>query len=113
MYSTETLPIWFWLIYYLFIAATAASAIFSIVHKRNRVMAFLILFLSFLIPVAGLVNGIARPEGQNEYDHWFSAFQEGEAWALFVVAGHALQLVWWMWFIFKFKPWHTMRAAGK
>ncbi|MGD7044317.1 hypothetical protein [Jeotgalibacillus proteolyticus] len=112
MYSTETLPIWFWAANYLFIALTAASAIFSMVQKKNTAAALIVLLITFIIPVVHVANGISRPEGQNEIEYWFDAVQKGAAWAVFILAGFSLQLVWWGWFLLKFKPWQSLNAAS-
>lgn len=68
MYSTETLPQWFWLVYYSLMLVTIASAFFSIKKQQDIWMAMITIFVTLSIPVVGLVNGIYRGENQNELE---------------------------------------------
>jgi hypothetical protein len=95
MYSTETLPHWFWLLYYSLMILTIASAFFSIIKQRGRWWALLTIFVTLSIPVVGLLNGIYREQNQNELEQWLSHLGTGELWALYLLFGYIYVIVWW------------------
>ncbi|MGM0852520.1 MAG: hypothetical protein ACQEWI_07905 [Bacillota bacterium] len=95
MYSTETLPQWFWLFYYSLILLTIAVAVLSIKKQRDIWSALVTLFVTLSIPVVGFVNGIYREENQNELEQWLSHLGKGELWALYILFGYIYVIVWW------------------
>ncbi|MGF3104461.1 hypothetical protein [Rossellomorea sp. DUT-2] len=95
MYSTETLPNWFWLLYYSLMLLTIASAFFSIKKQQDIWRAMITIFVTLSIPVVGFVNGIYREGNQNEFEQWLSHLGKGELWALYLMFGYMYVIVWW------------------
>lgn len=61
----ETLPDWFWALYYLFFLATLGTAIFSVVKNKQRGLSILTIVFTVTIPIISLINSIGRVEGMN------------------------------------------------
>jgi hypothetical protein len=98
--STESLPGWFWIIYYFSLFITLGAVIFSLIRKRNIGMSFISIVFVITVPIMSLLNSIGREEGLNEFEHLFSQLQQGEIWSLYVVVGYLFLLVWWYIFLF-------------
>ncbi|AJD89727.1 hypothetical protein JMA_04100 [Jeotgalibacillus malaysiensis] len=94
----ETMPGWFWAIYYGFLAVTFLTAVIRIGRKRKFVMEILVLILVFSIPVVGFLNSAEsiRLVEQNEVEFFLSQLQHGAFWTIFSVVGYCLMLVWWI-----------------
>ncbi|WP_068794291.1 hypothetical protein [Brevibacillus laterosporus] len=92
----ETLPNWFWIIYYLFLLATLKTALFSIVKKQvlRIVSSFTIIFVC-TIPFIGLIHSIERQDGLNEFEYFRGQLQQGEMWTIYSIVGYVYLLVWW------------------
>ncbi|AYB41143.1 hypothetical protein D5F52_24495 [Brevibacillus laterosporus] len=102
--QVETLPSWFWVIYYLFLLTTLRSAISSLVKKKvlRIVSSFTIIFVC-TIPFIGLIHSIERQEGLNEFEYFIDQLQQGELWTIYSTLGYIYLLVWWWLFISKKK----------
>ncbi|WP_282137466.1 hypothetical protein [Rossellomorea aquimaris] len=96
MYSTETLPQWFWILYYSLTILTIASAILSIKKQGYIWRAMLTIFVTISIPVVGMVNGIYREQNQNELEQWLSHLGKGKLWAFYLLLGYIYVFVWWV-----------------
>ncbi|ERM15767.1 hypothetical protein [Brevibacillus laterosporus] len=92
----ETLPNWFWIIYYLFLLATLKTALFSLVKKQvlRIVSSFTIIFVC-TIPFIGLIHSIERQDGLNEFEYFRGQLQQGEIWTIYSIVGYVYLLVWW------------------
>ncbi|MFB0832662.1 hypothetical protein ACEU2D_24115 [Brevibacillus laterosporus] len=92
----ETLPNWFWIIYYLFLLATLKTALFSLVKKQvlRIVSSFTIIFVC-TIPFIGLIHSIERQDGLNEFEYFRGQLQQGEMWTTYSIVGYVYLLVWW------------------
>ena len=101
--NTESLPGWFWIIYYLFLFITLGALIFSLIRKRNIGMSFISIIFVITVPIMSLLNSIGRGEGLNEFEHLFSQLQQGAIWSHYVVVGYLFLLVWWFVFLFSNK----------
>lgn len=99
----ETLPDWFWALYYLFFLATLGTAIFSVVKNKHRGLSILTIGFTVTIPIISLINSIGRVEGMNEFEHLFSQLRQGAVWSIFTVIGYIFLLVWWVLILFKSK----------
>ncbi|MEQ2526643.1 hypothetical protein EKG37_03605 [Robertmurraya yapensis] len=99
----ETLPDWFWALYYLFFLSTLGTAIISVVKNRHRRLSVLAIVFTFTVPIISLINSIGRVEGMNELEHLFSQLQRGAVWSIFTVMGYLFLLVWWVLTLFKSK----------
>ncbi|CAM4147759.1 hypothetical protein [Lederbergia lenta] len=99
----ETLPNWFWAIYYLLLIATLGIAVFSIVKKKMKSLSIVAIVFCVTVPVISLINSIGRPEEMNEFEHLISQLQQGAIWSIFTIVGYSFLLVWWFLFLFKSK----------
>lgn len=110
MYSTETLPHWFWILYYGLLLLTIGSAFFSIKKQRDIWRAMITIFVTLSIPVVGFLNGIYREGDQNEWEQWLSHLGTGELWALYLLFSYVYVIVWWVSLIRKRK--NAGRVSG-
>jgi len=94
--QVETLPSWFWIIYYLFLLSTLRSAISCLVKKKvlRIVSSFTIIFVC-TIPLISLIYSIERQEGLNEFEYFIDQLQQGEVWTIYSILGYIYLLVWW------------------
>ncbi len=100
----ETLPGWFWEIYYLFFLITAGTAVFRLARSKSRRMSVAAMLLALVIPLVSLWNSIGRAEGTNEYEHFVMELLQGSLWALFVFAGYVFLFAWWAMLLRNKKP---------
>ncbi|WP_404407050.1 hypothetical protein [Jeotgalibacillus malaysiensis] len=93
----ETMPGWFWAMYYGFLTITFFMAVIRIGRKRKFVMEILVLILVFAIPVVGLLNSATsvRLVEQNEFEFFLLQLQQGTFWTFFSIAGYCVILLWW------------------
>ena len=99
----ETLPNWFWTLYYLVLLITVGAAIFYVVHRRLKGLSILAIVFALTIPVISIINSIGRTEGMDEFEYLVSQFQQGAIWTVFVIIGYLYLIVWWVLFLLKSK----------
>ena len=99
----ETLPGWFWALYYLFFLATLGTAIFGVMKKKHGGLSILAIVITITVPSISLLNSIGRIEGMNEFEHLFSQLQQGTVWSIFTVIGYVFLLIWWVLILFRSK----------
>lgn len=99
----ETLPNWFWILYYLVLFITLGTAIACVVKKRMKGLSLTVIVFTFLVPIISLINSIGREEGKNEFEHLVSQFQQGAIWAIFVIIAYLFLFIWWVLFLLKSK----------
>ena len=97
----ETLPNWFWIIYYLSLIATLGTAIYCILRIKMIILSYIVIILTITVPIISLVNRIGRAEGHNEFEHLFIQLQQGYIWSFYALIGYVFILVWWSIFLFK------------
>ncbi|MGR3764115.1 hypothetical protein [Rossellomorea sp. NS-SX7] len=90
----ETLPAWFWAIYYLFFLTVLGASIFSVVKKKHKGMSWLAILFTITIPMVGFMNSIGRAHEMNEFEHLISQLQEGAVWSYFTVLGDLFLVTW-------------------
>lgn len=100
----ETLPNWFWALFYLFLLITIGTATYSIVKKLMNGLSIVAIVFTGIVPIIGLINSLGRAEGMNEFEHLVSQLQQGAIWAIIVIIGCLYLLVSWFLFLFKSKP---------
>lgn len=100
---SETLPNWFWTIYYLFLLVTLGTALLSVIKRKMSRLSFIAIVLTLAIPLVSLINSIGRPEEMNEFEYLVSQLQQGAIWSVFVMVGYLFLIVWWGLFLFKSK----------
>ena len=92
----ETLPVWFWSIYYFFILGTLVMSLISIFRKRNAILSAITFLFSIIAPVIVFGIAIGRPSGSNEISFIFSEAISGNFWAIFVIFVFCEMLFWWI-----------------
>ncbi|MGD6873710.1 hypothetical protein ACQCU1_16145 [Sutcliffiella horikoshii] len=97
----ETLPNWFWIIFYLFLLATLGTAIFCLVKSKMKNLSIIAIVFALTVPIVSLINSIERAEGMNELDYLIHELQQGATWSVFVTTGYSFLIVWWIVFLFK------------
>ncbi|MGG1661288.1 hypothetical protein [Brevibacillus sp. NRS-1366] len=93
--SSETLPFWLWIIYYLIMFMTLVAAIRSLFQKKMIMFSFIVSLYTVSIPIISLGSSIGRAEGLNEFSHFFQELQHNSPWSLFVMIGYLCILLWW------------------
>ncbi|TYR81383.1 hypothetical protein FZC66_05900 [Priestia megaterium] len=93
--STETLPVWFWILYYLFFIVTLAAIVFCLAKKRMIGLTVASLLVTITLPVILFINCIGRTEGFNEGEYVLAELQRGAVWAVYTVLGFLFLAVWW------------------
>lgn len=99
----ETLPNWFWVLYYLFLLSTLGTAIYSIVKKKGKILPFLTIMFTVTIPIVAFINSLGRAEEMNEFEHLVSQLQKGASWAIYSIIGYLFLFIWWFSFCSKVK----------
>ncbi len=102
MYAAETLPAWFWVMYYAYIFASVVASIHAIRKQRLIWLSTLHIGFIFIIPIFGFANAIGRMEG-NELDHLIRGLKNFELWSISELVGYAYSLFWWGLYLFKKK----------
>ncbi|WP_462405477.1 hypothetical protein [Gracilibacillus sp. Marseille-QA3620] len=100
---SETLPNWFWTIYYLFLLVTLGTALLSVIKRKMSRLSFIAIVLTLTIPLVSLINSIGRPEEMNEFEYLVSQLQQGAIWSVFIMVGYLFLIVWCGLFLFKSK----------
>ena len=100
---SETLPNWFWTIYYLFLLVTLGTALLSVIKRKMSRLSFIAIVLTLIIPLVSLINSIGRPEEMNEFEYLVSQLQQGAIWSVFIMVGYLFLIIWWGLFLFKSK----------
>ncbi|HEK9103981.1 TPA: hypothetical protein SUB30_005541, partial [Bacillus pseudomycoides] len=99
----ETLPNWFWIIYYLFLLITLGASIFSVIRKKMKSLSILAIIFVITVPIISLINSIERPAGTNEFEYLINNLQQGFIWSIFIIIGYLFLLVWWLLFLLNSK----------
>ncbi len=97
----ETLPRWFWIIYFLFLLITLGVAVYSLLKRKLFVMSSFTIMFVITIPVISFINSIERHDGLNELDYFIEQLQQGETWTIYSSIGYIYLLIWWGLFIIK------------
>jgi hypothetical protein len=92
----NTLPAWFWIAHYLFLAVTIGVAIYNLSNRKTRRMSFLVILVAITVPIVGLLNSIVAPPELNEYQHLVNELQQGSLWAWYACSGYLILVVWWI-----------------
>ncbi|MDQ0226119.1 hypothetical protein [Metabacillus niabensis] len=99
--ALETLPNWFWAIYYFILITTLAAGIYSIFRNKIRALSVLTIIFSLTVPIISFFNSIGRGEGMNEFEHFISQLQQGTLWSIYTIIGYIFIVVWWVLFLVK------------
>ncbi|WP_077212160.1 hypothetical protein [Bacillus dakarensis] len=99
----ETLPSWFWAMYYLFLLVTLGLAIVNTIKKKFYRLSVMAIMLCIMVPVVSMMNSVDRAKGMNEMDHLAAQLQQGSIWSIFAAAGFTYLCGYWVYFIMKRK----------
>ncbi|MEK4198143.1 hypothetical protein [Cytobacillus sp. FSL K6-0265] len=91
-----SLPLWFWLLYYLSLFISFLMALRMLWRKRSRKTALFVIFFVLTIPFISIFNAIGRGEEMNEGEFFLHELADGALWALYSVFGY-LVLLWYWW----------------
>lgn len=97
-----TLPMWFWIIYYIILFLTLISGIMNWIRQRYSALSAITIIFSLLVPIMGLVYTVGRTEGLNEFGYLFAQLKARDPWAFFIILGYLYLLVWWYFFVNSF-----------
>lgn len=97
----ETLPEWFWVLYYLFFLTTIGTALFQVLRKKMKGLSVFAIFIAAAVPIVSLIESIGRAEGMNEYEHFLDQLQQGAIWPIYALTGYLFLFLWWGLFLFK------------
>ena len=107
----ETLPNWFWVIYYLILLTTIGAAIWSLLKRRMKGLSMIAIALAITVPIVSMLNSIGRGEGVDELEHLVSQLQQGAAWSVFVTVSYLFLAVYLVLILFKSRQ--SGREASK
>lgn len=99
----ETLPIWFWVIHYLFLFVTFGMAIMCVIRKKVIVISIITIILTITVPISSMLNSIGRAKGDNEFEHLVTQLQQGSIWSYYAVIGYLYLIAFWVMFLVKNK----------
>ncbi|WP_328286236.1 hypothetical protein [Sporolactobacillus terrae] len=103
MMDWETLPNWFWIIYYLTFVATLVAAIIGLFRHQFKLWSLGALVFTLTIPVVSVLGSIGRANGRNEFEHLYSQLLHGAVWAYYVTIGYVFLIAWWILFFKSFR----------
>jgi hypothetical protein len=94
MYAMETLPAWFWLLFYAYFLASIMTSINAL--RKKRLISWSVLHICFMITIQpiGIVNAIERVD-DNEFEHFIRCLKNLELWSIYVLVGYVYSLFWW------------------
>ena len=98
---SNTLPPWFWIAYYLFLAVTIGVAIYNLSNRKSIRLSLLVIWVSITAPIVSILNSIVAPAELNEYQHLVSELQQGALWAWYACSGYLFLAVWWILLLLK------------
>ncbi|WP_066230186.1 hypothetical protein [Metabacillus fastidiosus] len=100
--SGESLPMYFWVVYYLVLIVTFITGFFYLIKNRNikgiREFTLINLAFTFIFPFVSFHYAIMRTEG-NELDYWLQGLSHINLKAYFILISMIVILSWWFIFI--------------
>lgn len=98
----NSLPDWFWIIFYSIILLTIGLNIFFVIKRKYTIISLINVPLIFILYITFFIKSFSGDENLNEYQYLFRSIQDGAIWAIFIALGHLYFVVWWL-FILKKK----------
>ncbi|UOQ45622.1 hypothetical protein MUN89_06715 [Halobacillus salinarum] len=96
----ETLPHWFWVIYYVLLFITLGTAIYGVVNNKLRFLSILAVIITLSAPIVSFINSVERSAGMNEMDYFIHELQHGAIWTFFTLFCYVFLLTFWWLFLF-------------
>ncbi len=109
---SNTLPAWFWIAYYLFLAITIGVSIYNLSNRKSIRLSLLVIWIAITVPIVGLLNSIGRFDELNEFQHLVSELQQGLLWAWYVCSGYLILVVWWITLFLKVRT-HQKKSVAR
>ncbi|WP_094700145.1 hypothetical protein [Brevibacillus laterosporus] len=94
-----TMPLWFWVLYYLFILITIILTIVCMIKKKHTLFSAVTLIFTILAPVVFFLNSLTRGYG-NEFEFFYRKLCSGEIWAIFGIVALA-EIGYWYFLLIK------------
>ncbi|MCP1156676.1 MULTISPECIES: hypothetical protein [Bacillaceae] len=82
----ETMPGWFWAIYYSILFSSMVAAVYCIMKEQLKIPSVILIFFVLSVPIASTERG----PGINEMEYFIGQLQQGIGWTLFSLAGYLL-----------------------
>ncbi|WP_430507704.1 hypothetical protein [Rossellomorea marisflavi] len=98
---SNTLPAWFWIAYYLFLAITIGVAIYNLSNRKSIRLSLLVIWIAITVPIVGLLNSIGRFNELNEFQLLVNELHQGALWAWYACSGYLFLAVWWILLLLK------------
>ncbi|QGS68416.1 hypothetical protein CV093_07165 [Oceanobacillus sp. 143] len=80
----ETLPNWFWIIYYIFLFFSLVTGLIGLVRQWLSTLSAFTISLSLLAPLVSFVYSIQRSSGVTELEYLIAQLKTGDLWAIFI-----------------------------
>jgi hypothetical protein len=105
----ETLPNWFFAIFYLFLLTTLGIAIWNLNRRKIVSLSIAVIVITISIPIIGVFNSVGRHKGMNEFEHLVSEMQQGAIWTFYIIIALLYLLFYWGMLVFKKKKFKVSR----
>ena len=99
----ETLPGWFWIIYYLVIFVTFCAAFWATIRNRLRKYSVVTMILAIFVPIGSAIFSLGRVDGQHEFEHIFNHLIQGSVWSILLTIGYVYLAFWWVFNVYQLK----------
>ncbi|MEF7565493.1 hypothetical protein V4V35_21065 [Bacillus infantis] len=86
----ETMPGWFWAIYYSILFSSMVAAVYCIMKEQLKIPSVILIFFVLSVPIASMAASTERRPGINEMEYFIGQLQQGIGWTLFSLAGYLL-----------------------
>ena len=97
----ESIPNWFWGIYYLFLLSILIIGFRSFIKDKNKTSSIISIIFAITIPLLGIVKSIERTKGLNELEYLLIKLQKGSFLAIYSVIWYLYLLIWLILFLVK------------
>ncbi|TDL31943.1 hypothetical protein E2R51_12045 [Jeotgalibacillus sp. S-D1] len=98
----ETLPQWFWVLYYLILLITFVFTVISIYKNKKIIISFIAMLFIVTVPIISFIQSSSsdREIKLNEYEFFIIQLQQGELWSVYSFLGYTFILIWWIVFLY-------------
>ncbi|AXI08636.1 hypothetical protein CUC15_06795 [Oceanobacillus zhaokaii] len=90
----ETLPNWFWIIYYIFLFFSLVTGLIGLVRQWLSTLSAFTISLSLLAPLVSFVYSIQRSSGVTELEYLIAQLKTGDLWAIFITVIFLYLIAW-------------------
>ncbi|RDW18121.1 hypothetical protein CWR48_11045 [Oceanobacillus arenosus] len=90
----ETLPNWFWVIYYIFLLLSLVTGVIGLVRQWLSTLSSFAIILSLLAPLVSFVYVVQRSNGLTELGYLLAQLKTGDLWAIFITVMFLYLIAW-------------------